>query len=126
MEAFDNRGFSLLETLVAFTVAALSLAAILSLFSGATVSTVVGAEYGQAVDLAQSLLAGAAAQRAPDTGIEAQKFAWTVSVRPHRGASVAGPLALQHIVVDVVWTSRGTEREVRLQTLRPAEAPAQP
>ena len=120
MQPHHGRGFSLLETLVAFTIAALSLGAIFGLFSRSTVSTAVGTEYGQALELARSLAAASAAGTAHRTGVSAQKYAWTVSVTPHANGSYAGPLALERIAVDVTWPSRGGQRSVRLDTLRPA------
>lgn len=113
----NDRGFSLLETVVAFAIMAMALGAIFNLFSRSTVSTVLGSEYGQAVELAQSLAAGHAPGVARGAGVAAENFAWTVAASPH--GSGAGPLALERVAVEVTWPSRGAQRTVRLETLRP-------
>ena len=52
----SQRGFSLLEVLVAFAILAVSLGVLLGIFSRATSATIASAQYSQAATLAESLL----------------------------------------------------------------------
>jgi general secretion pathway protein I len=77
-----NRGFTLIEVLVAFLILAFSLGALMSLFSGSLRSVRLGEDYAHATALAraQLVLFDAAEPRGPgvETGETEDGFRWTV------------------------------------------------
>ena len=135
-----QRGFSLLEVLVAFTILALSLAVLMRIFSGSLRNADVTRDQAQAVALAQSLLASAGVEATlvpgESTGVLDDKFRWLLRVgpfveepRPGESAAVRSPLPLDlwEVAVRVAWggDSRLPERAVTLTTLR-VQPPATP
>ena len=81
-----QRGFSLLEILVAFSILALSLGVLMQIFSGSLRNADVTRDQAQAVALAQSLLASAGVETtlAPgeSAGVLDDKFRWLLRVSP--------------------------------------------
>jgi len=81
-----QRGFSLLEILIAFSILALSLGILLKIFSAGVNTAGVAEEYTAAVQIAESLLARtgveAPLQTSEATGLENEKYHWRVSVSP--------------------------------------------
>ncbi|MDE0002117.1 MAG: prepilin-type N-terminal cleavage/methylation domain-containing protein [Rhodospirillaceae bacterium] len=116
-------GFSLLEMLVAFTIAAISIGMIFNLFSGATASAAAARDTQYAVTLAQSLLAeyGSSPGVETATGVVAGRFEWSVETRPYEGRAPTGALALQQLSVEVTWATLGRRQSVTLQTLKPGQ-----
>jgi len=86
LKANRQRGFSLLEILIAFSILALSLGILLKIFSAGVNTAGVAEEYAAAVQIAESLMAqtGVAAPLQPSeaTGLENGKYHWRVSVSP--------------------------------------------
>ena len=128
-----QRGFSLLEVLVAFTILALSLAVLMRIFSGSLRNADVTRDQAQAVALAQSLLASAGVEATlvpgESTGVLDDKFRWLLRVgpfveepRPGEAAAVRSllPMDLWEVAVRVAWDgdSRLPERTLTLTTLR--------
>lgn len=129
-----QRGFSLLEILVAFTILALSLGILMQIFSGSLRNTDVTRDQAQAAVLARSLLAGMGLETtlAPTdaSGTFADKFRWRVEVAPFVEAPRQGEneairaktvLDLWQINVQVAWggdNNNGTARTVSLSSLR--------
>ena len=135
-----QRGFSLLEVLVAFTILALSLGVLMQIFSGSLRNADVTGDQAQGVALAQSLLASAGVETTlvpgESTGILDDKFRWLLRVspfvqepRPGETGAVRSPLPLDlwEVAVRVAWggDSRLPERALTLTTLRvqPATTP---
>ena len=135
-----QRGFSLLEILVAFTILALSLGVLMQIFSGSLRNADVTGDQAQAVALAQSLLASAGVEATlvpgESTGVLDDKFRWLLRVspfvqepRPGETEAVRSPLPLDlwEVAVRVGWggDSRLPERALTLTTLRvqPATTP---
>ena len=81
-----QRGFSLLEILIAFSILALSLGILLKIFSAGVNTAGVAEEYNAAVQIAESFMArtGVEAPLQPGeaTGLENEKYHWRVSVSP--------------------------------------------
>ena len=128
-----QRGFSLLEILVAFTILALSLGVLMQIFSGSLSNADVTRDQAQAVLLAQSLLASAGVEATlvpgESAGVLDDKFRWVLRVspfvqepRPGETAAVRSPLPLDlwEVAVRVAWggDSRLPERALTLTTLR--------
>jgi general secretion pathway protein I len=128
-----QRGFSLLEILVAFSILALSLGVLMQIFSASLRNAEVTRNQAQAVALAQSLLAsavvGATLVPGENAGVLDDKFRWVLRVspfvqepRPGETAAVrtSVPLDLWEVAVRVAWggDSRLPGRALTLTTLR--------
>ena len=135
-----QRGFSLLEILVAFSILALSLGVLMQIFSGTLRNADVTRDQAQAVALAQSLLAAAGVEttlaQGESAGVMDDKFHWVLRVSPSVQDLRAGeaeavrsplPLVLWEVAVRVAWggDSRIPEKSLTLTTLRvqPAATP---
>ena len=121
-----QRGFSLLELLVAFVIMAFSLA-MLYQASGGTVRTLGETELHQrAALLAQSLLNSR--EGVPEAGWneggESGGLAWQVRSAPFpTTVTDSRAAALHQISVQVAWTDRRGPRQLELSTLLPQLAP---
>ncbi len=127
-------GFTLLEVMIAFVIAALAMGALF----GGTVSgldaTSVAARYDEAISLAQSHLAGigrgAGIAKQDTSGAEGEGFTWRLRVREagsrqltlsdqDRANDVKPSRAvLYDVVVTESWKAGGRERQVTLATRR--------
>ena len=126
------RGFTLLEVLVAFLIAALALVVLYQAGLAGLVSTQAASQYEQAIARARSHLAiavHASPLAAGDwQGDDGSGFAWHLRVAPIAStavrpalaltprASASFPLALYAVTVWITWRDRGGAREVRLDT----------
>jgi len=126
-----SSGFTILEVLAAFVVFAVTLAALLQLFSGGLRDAQLADEYARAVMIAQSRLAGyTAADRldeATSAGTEG-RFAWSLSaaayderqeaVGAERSKDYNLRVRLLRVESRVAWRAAdGRDRAVRLATL---------
>ena len=132
-----ERGFTLLEVLVAFIIAAAALAAVFSGGLGGLRAAAVSARYTEAVSRAQSHLASASvgdALTASDRqGDEGNGFHWHVRVEPAMTAAAPpGPirgtrvLTLYIVRASISWSEDERTRSVELDTMRAATAPPPP
>jgi general secretion pathway protein I len=113
-----QRGFSLLEILIAFSILALSLGILLKIFSGGVNTAAVAEEYTAAVQIAESLMAETA-EKTPlmpsqSAGLEDKKYHWRVSVSPFQFIAenldvTAIPAVLFKVKVTVSWGDRRVE-----------------
>ena len=137
-----QKGFSLLEMLVAFTILAFSLVVILRIFASGINTAVTAEEYTAAVQIAESIMAETGVVKALQEGIiqgvEQQKYGWEVDTRLYESGFENQPRAtsddddeedyeapkLYQITVIVSWGDDDFQgREVKLQTLRLASIP---
>ena len=123
-------GMTLLEVLVAFTLLSVSLAIIMSIFSGGLRTSARGYDYSRAVALAESKLAAVniVDQLVDGTteGAFDAAYRWRTTVRaPEWWEPPAIPTALEprEIQVDVAWTEFEREHSVSLTTLRLVRRP---
>jgi general secretion pathway protein I len=129
----SERGFTLLELLVAFIIAALALAVLFQGASGSLRSVALANQYQQALSRARSHLAtvghGLALAPLHQSGDDGSGFRWQVEIdlagtaAPLRqpADAVFGPsphIALYTVQVGESWVSGAGSREVRLQTRR--------
>lgn len=121
----DQRGFSLLEVLVAFAILALTLGVLSQVFSSALRNTLVSGRYSDAMIVAESRLA-VAAQELEDTDSAGEDgdFAWTLAIDDYEvNTDFSSPNSrLVEIRVQVRWEDFSRERQLELTTLRLAGA----
>lgn len=121
-----QKGFSLLELLVAFVIMATSLA-VLYRASGGTVTMALAVErQGQAAVLATSLLNSH--DVVPPEGLQASGqragMTWTVRSAPYPGNPAdPGAVLLHQVWVRLTWEEGGREGMLELTTLRPQRLP---
>ena len=121
------RGFSLLEILVAFAIAAMALG-MLYRVTGNNARQAGGlGQHERAMLLAESLLA--AHEVVPAQGLnesdQAAGFGWQVQSRPYPTPADSTPQAprLHELLVSVHWLDGSGERSFALTTLRPERRP---
>ncbi|MDR2990623.1 MAG: prepilin-type N-terminal cleavage/methylation domain-containing protein [Burkholderiaceae bacterium] len=122
-----QRGFSLLEVLVAFAIAAMALGMIYEVMGNDARQTGGVAQRERALTLAQSLLAAYTVvppQDVHDSG-ESAGYAWRIDSAPYPTAiNSASPQAVHlHEVRAAVSWDDGGERDIELRTLRPERLP---
>lgn len=128
-----QKGFSLLEVLVAFTILSLSMGLLMQVFSGSLRNADITRKQAQATALAQSLLAEAGLEtplaEGATSGTVDNLFRWQVSVSPYQEQPPSGqaellstPAVIELWQVDakVSWGDETgtTERSIDLVTLR--------
>ena len=128
-----NRGFSLIEVLVAFVILALVATALFRLFSASLTNASVSEEWSRALQVAESRLAIAAAaqplKEASDRGTDLDgRVQWETKVAPYVPANVdpdldraseALAMRLLRVTVDVKYKGGdGRDRTFTLATVR--------
>ena len=118
-------GFTLVEALVAFVIAATALGVLLQSFSGSLNSQRISQDYATASLLAETKLAEAEALLAGNQnlaeGVSGERYNWQVTRRPYAPEDVRfqeGPLAPYELAARVTWSDAGKERSVTLSTMR--------
>jgi len=122
-----QRGFSLLEVLVAFAIAALALGMLYQVMgSNASQAGSLG-QHERAMLLAESLLAAydAVPAQGLNEGAQAAGYGWQVSSRPYPTPADNAPQAphLHEVLVSVQWLDGTATRTFSLTTLRPEQRP---
>ena len=120
----DERGFTLLEVLVAFVIAALALGVLFRGTLGGLRTAQVASRYEEAVTRAQSHLAALTAgglTPGDRQGEDGNGFHWRVRIAPV-GLTDTGSSALYAVNVSVSWMD-GSRRSVELDSERIGLAP---
>jgi general secretion pathway protein I len=122
----DARGFTLLEVLIAFVIAALALGVMFEVAVDALSGSKRAAHYEEAVVRARSHLAmvtgGGALMPGNWDGDDGGGYRWHIHIVPVMAAASSStggsavPLALYAVSVWVTWTEDNQNREVRLDT----------
>ena len=131
-----QRGFSLLEVMVAFAILAISLGVLMQIFSRASRATHVAAQYSRAASLAESRLEAVGSaiplEEGTVSGEPENGYAWEVAIVPVDAAELTGsaggdalgfqsPVQPYRVVATTIWEDGGKARRLTLSTLRLGE-----
>ena len=122
----SQRGFTLLEVLVALSILAFSYGAILQILGGAASKAALAGDYRRALIVAESRLDYAAANMSnrgiETSGITSDRFHWSLSYEASDQFLLQGlPIRYMPVTIEVrvSWDgAAGQERSVQLSTLR--------
>jgi len=123
-----QRGYSLIEVLVAFAILAMALTVLLRIFSGGLRNIDASSEYTRALVVAEAELAVPGILEPMQSGFAegttADGFKWQrqVSALDLGGRTLESPLSPWRIAVEVQWPSGRGTRAVQLETIRLGEA----
>jgi general secretion pathway protein I len=122
-----QQGFSLLEILVAFSIMAISIGMLLSIFSSGLRNASVSEEYTAAVQIAEGMIAGpgieAPLQPGQAAGVVDGKYRWELTVAPFVLSTETVdtrtlPARLFMVTAVVSWEEGGGERRFELSELK--------
>lgn len=129
-----ERGFTLVEVLVGFAIAAVLMVPLLRIFSGGTTMLARSSRAAEAAIWAETLLDARTGEvmLAPGTedGVLPGGYSWrrTASLYQDAGMSptpLGTPLVPYDVTVSISWSERGRSRAVTLETLALAPPPPQ-
>jgi prepilin-type N-terminal cleavage/methylation domain-containing protein len=123
--SLDDHGFTLLEILLAMTLLAAGMAAVVGLFSGGMKSTQLSDQYMRAATLGDSRLAELELADFPSDGAEGifpedENFRWEITLLPYE-STLNNPetgLMLTEVRLRVFWQDASEPRELTLTTLK--------
>lgn len=124
MDPGGERGFSLLEVLVAFAILAVSLGVLLQIFSRASLTTATAAQYSRAVALAESRLAAVGVEIPLEEGRLGGEVGETLVWELSMSALESDDSAIQtswvpwQVNVSVLWREGAQARRLTLSSLR--------
>ena len=121
-----NRGFTLLEILVAFIVLSIAGGALLQLFQGGLRNVALSSEFSHAALLARSKLAELEANSRIEVGEESGEFdetyQWRLTTMPYveegqEEAALQASYQALHIRLDVLWGGEDDSHEFTVESL---------
>jgi len=122
----DQRGFTLIEVLVAFVILALALTVLMRIFSGGLRNVALAEDYARAVLVAEAQLAAAGVSEPLEpgetNGAWQERFRWRRVIDTYQpwqdGAHAQLPVTAYWVTVQVDWEHAGRSRQVSLRSLR--------
>ena len=125
-----QRGFSLIEILVAFMILAMSLSVIFRIFSGGLRNVALSEDYARAVLVAESQLSAIGISEPLEPGMTSgewgERFRWERVVEDYspweQPKELSSPLLAYRITVNVDWEHAGRSREISLSSVRLKQA----
>jgi len=122
----NQRGFSLIEVLVAFMILAISLTVIFRIFSGGLRNVALSEDYARAVLVAESKLStigiSEPLQRGVTSGEWDERFRWQRVVDTYQpwvqDRELSTPMEAYRVSVSVDWEHAGRTRQVTLNSVR--------
>ena len=121
-----QRGFTLIEILVAFMILAMSLTVLFRIFSGGLRNVALSEDYALAVLVAESQLASIGISEPLEPGVITGKwdarFRWERLVKPYRpwehDKDLTTPMLAYRVTVNVDWEHAGRTRQFSLSSVR--------
>ena len=121
-----QRGFSLIEILVAFVILAMSLTVIFRIFSGGLRNVALSEDYAQAVLVAEAQLSAIGVSEPLEQGVTSgewgDRFRWQRLVELYQpweqDKELTAPLLGYLVTVNVGWEHAGRNRQISLSTVR--------
>ena len=122
----NQRGFSLIEVLVAFMILAMSLTVIYRIFSGGLRNVAVSEDYARAVLVAESQLSAIGITEPLERGVSSgewgERFRWERVVENYQpweqDKQLTTKLLAYMITVNVDWEHAGQTRQISLNSVR--------
>ncbi|RLJ20381.1 general secretion pathway protein GspH [bacterium endosymbiont of Escarpia laminata] len=118
----SQKGFTLIEVLVAFVILAMSLSVLFRIFSGGLANISIGERYAGAVTLAETLLDETNLSQYEMSGSREDGYRWVKTIQAYAVIDQDGnsiPVEnLQKVEVQITWEAMGRERHMVLSTLR--------
>jgi general secretion pathway protein I len=126
-----QRGFTLIEVLVAFMILTLSLSVLLRIFSGGLNNVAVAGNYAQAVLVAESQLAVVGRSEpllvGQSFGESGEGFRWRRTIENYTpwedDTALTVPVSGYRVTVEVSWTHNGRNQQIILNSLRVQKRP---
>jgi general secretion pathway protein I len=130
MSRTKQRGFTLIEVLVAFTILALALTVLMRIFSGGLRNVALAEDYAQAVLVAEAQLAKVGVAAPLESGETAgdwdERFRWRRLIDPYHpwqaGENSQVPVTAYWVTVYVDWEHAGRSHQFSLSSLRLQQA----
>jgi general secretion pathway protein I len=123
-----NKGFTLIEVVVALAILGVGLIVIIELFSGGLRLGKTSEEYTKAVEYARMKMEEIAVQRSVEEGIEEGEFDdvfhWRVGAKKmdilpiEKSSDFKPPVDLYQIQVNITWKSGSKERSVGIESYK--------
>ena len=124
----SNKGFTLIEILVAISILSICLVVILQLFSGGLKSSRVSGEYTRGIFYArekmEEILLSEELSEGESEGEFADSFRWRsaiVRIEPPEEEVAKTPFDTFNIKVDVMWGAEGKEKHFEISTMKVVE-----
>ncbi len=123
--AISNRGFTLLEILVAFVILIMSLSVLFRIFSGGLQNLSISEQYNSALVLAESKITATAINpqfsQLEEYGESASGMQWVRRIEPYSPWDEEKSLAVQlhayKVSVEVSWINSGKQRQIVLNSV---------